>query len=708
MADNRRRRLELELELAKAHEAQSSGSYREKATAKEAAPEEDEGTDWIGGINQFGQGLSMGMADEIGTGIAATAVKAMGGEEDWTDIYDSMMESEARKRSAFQKKNPKTSLALNLAGGLATGGAGAAKLIPQGLTKAKALAAGLGVASAEGAVTGFASANPGSRLKGAGMGAALGPLAKAGLDTVGKGVGMVAKPILNQIGKRRIAQDVTPGDKFMPINMTEDRGALQNFYRNTVAPAIGGGNIAKQSQAVIDRAAEKSQKTGRALGKTTAQLEGKRAAESARHGIESQQGIDAIARRGDDLIDSATSRSAGSQMAKDSSFRNRAAQESLPGSAPSGAADDLASMTPTQANKYMDEIWAKHGFSGVRGRDFNINTKDVVDKTLEKMDGAAMAEFAPAIRSRLTNAFNSKMDLRGKPEGFSTTTGLRSAKPDRTKGSIKGDDLMSIRNSLRMEASALQESGESALKGAALRKAAHAIDEQIKLQLGSKSKDFVKELSAWGTRRTYDGAVTKGLDKFSPKDWMAASKAYSNKRYARGDAPLQSPAQSNIADQEWAGSSLKKTLSDIKSGTSKATGLAKSRAKRDAQNIKDAAQPDSLSGLKRSAEAAKKAESTLKARAPAKNVNPATKFIATAALSAPGIAAAGLPGIASGAGVAKLLTIQKVQQFIAGQTDKQKALAQWLITREGVAPKLARELAKNAAVRGFVASQDEE
>jgi hypothetical protein len=121
----------------------------------------DDGSNWLGRANAGLQGLTVGLADEIGTGIAAGAAKLAGSDESYGDIYSGMMDSEQAKRDEYTKNNAGESLALELAGGLATGIAGSGRLMAakglQNATKAKKLAALSGLGAAEGGIGGFAT-----------------------------------------------------------------------------------------------------------------------------------------------------------------------------------------------------------------------------------------------------------------------------------------------------------------------------------------------------------------------------------------------------------------------------------------------------------------------------------------------------------------------------------------------------------------------
>ncbi len=116
--------------------------------------------------SEAAQGATLGFSDEI----MAALDKIIGGEYD-PERYRAVNE-------AFASENPKTALAAQIGGGLATGGAGAARVLgSQAVRKAPAIgkfAATVGTGAAEGAVAGAGTSTEGERLEGAGEGAMFG------------------------------------------------------------------------------------------------------------------------------------------------------------------------------------------------------------------------------------------------------------------------------------------------------------------------------------------------------------------------------------------------------------------------------------------------------------------------------------------------------------------------------------------------------
>lgn len=152
---------------------------------------------------RFGEGFSLGWADEIGLGLAAAvAAFTPGVEEDIPTVYKRMREDYDRKKAEFQRQYPKTAITAELVGGVLTPvPVGKAKIpsmavdATQGLRGITGAIANRGISAANtnigraatvGAVYGAGSAEEGELLGGALEGAVLGAGVSAGLQAVGK------------------------------------------------------------------------------------------------------------------------------------------------------------------------------------------------------------------------------------------------------------------------------------------------------------------------------------------------------------------------------------------------------------------------------------------------------------------------------------------------------------------------------------------
>lgn len=135
----------------------------------------------VGGVNPLTskilQGASLGLSDEITSGIAAL-VRAPFTDKTIGEEYNTMQEGEKKAREYMDTEHPVLSTALEVGGGLATGGA-----LPS-LTKrvmagplAKRVGAAIVDGAGYGAISGAGNAEDGHRLEGAGKGALVGAVA---------------------------------------------------------------------------------------------------------------------------------------------------------------------------------------------------------------------------------------------------------------------------------------------------------------------------------------------------------------------------------------------------------------------------------------------------------------------------------------------------------------------------------------------------
>ena len=134
-------------------------------SSKEKRPEYNTA---LQGVRQVGQGLTFGFADEVGGALAALAGSMQTGEP-FADAYQKIQADLKSKREAFEGDNEALATGLELVGGLATGGAGASRVLgSKAIRNAPTLArggSGVGVGAAEGGLYGAGTADAGERLQ---------------------------------------------------------------------------------------------------------------------------------------------------------------------------------------------------------------------------------------------------------------------------------------------------------------------------------------------------------------------------------------------------------------------------------------------------------------------------------------------------------------------------------------------------------------
>lgn len=124
------------------------------------------------------QGMTFGFSDELGAGMAALAA-SMTSDATFNDAYKDIVGSIRQEQNAFREENPKTAFAAQMAGGLASGVGGLAKLgAKEGAKVGARVLQNAAVGAGEGALAGAGFSDE-NKLKGAAQGAAIGSLAGA-------------------------------------------------------------------------------------------------------------------------------------------------------------------------------------------------------------------------------------------------------------------------------------------------------------------------------------------------------------------------------------------------------------------------------------------------------------------------------------------------------------------------------------------------
>lgn len=132
------------------------------------------------------QGMTFGFSDELGAGMAALAA-SMTTDATFNDAYKDIVGHVRQEQNAFRDENPKTAFAAQMAGGLASGVGGLAKLgAKEGAKLGARVAQNALVGAGEGALAGAGFSDE-DKLKGAVQGAAIGSVAGvAGGEVVNK------------------------------------------------------------------------------------------------------------------------------------------------------------------------------------------------------------------------------------------------------------------------------------------------------------------------------------------------------------------------------------------------------------------------------------------------------------------------------------------------------------------------------------------
>lgn len=194
------------------------------------------------------QGLTMGASDELGTAAAASAAyidEALGRIPNtgrgWKDIYDEMMQVEHEKMGKFREAHPGAAVASELAGGLATGGAGAAKLMgARALQSIRPLTRAGVVGATEGGVYGSLSGKPGERGEAAAVGAVTGGVGGPALQAAGRVAGNLARPLGNRLRNAVLGDPVTDARNYLATGL--GREGVQSV--GSLVPQTRGADMA--------------------------------------------------------------------------------------------------------------------------------------------------------------------------------------------------------------------------------------------------------------------------------------------------------------------------------------------------------------------------------------------------------------------------------------------------------------------------------
>jgi hypothetical protein len=175
----------------------------------------------LGTARSFTEGLTFGWGDEIGTGLAALAVKATGDDKPIGQIYDEMMDSYEREQGDFRRRHPVLSTTAEIGGGLTTGLVGGSRLLAtkgaQKLSQLPRFVKYPGAGAVTGGITGAGMAPQGEKLQGATFGAVTGavigggvPLAVAGVKSGVKAAQAPVSAAARKIKEAMVRDGLTP------------------------------------------------------------------------------------------------------------------------------------------------------------------------------------------------------------------------------------------------------------------------------------------------------------------------------------------------------------------------------------------------------------------------------------------------------------------------------------------------------------------
>ena len=492
-------------------------------------------------------GMTLGWGDEAGAAVAAGMVQLSGNsDKPFSEVYREIKDNLSAEEDKFREENPALAIGLNIAGGLATGGLGATKMVGQQVGKA----------AIGGAVAGAGTAKEGDTLKGA----AIGTLFGAGTGSLLKGGGW----LWNKGTQRNIVQDLGKGDKFISLNLAADSANVKeanigNFYKTVVGSSFGGGARLKAQEARIlnpiasrltnakaalqkssdnAKVAVKQVKANMARAKAEKLDVIKELKSDAKFAGAGEQSLVKESFKGtkDQALMNATKQIDEAVGSAERAFRGQAILKSIPDGQADDVIDDiLSSKTPNIAMQKLDDLWVRDGFKMLKERKFQINANAV---------GAE-------IRAKLKNDFAAmdKASFQKLTDDVTTFLGERTQ-----KGWIDGEDLSAIRSRLGMLANAKTDAGGIAATEQAIFKTMQdVLNRKVKGQLSGKAlSSFEAHTSQWKSLSTLRGAVNSASKRagaqgeFSADDWVSSIAKQSSRDARQGGGVLRAEAD-NVA-----------------------------------------------------------------------------------------------------------------------------------------------------------------
>lgn len=206
------------------------------------------------------QGATLGFSDEIGAGIAATLAKYLDGH-DFDTAYNDIVSNIRAEQNAFREENPVSSTVAQIAGGLATGGAGLGKLgAKEGAKTAARVLANTKAGAVAGSVAGAGFADE-DKAEGALLGGVTGAVGGAIGGEIGE---KITRKLAQRTQARQLIKDgmlsdertalyyKAPSGRIKPDRLARD--AVDAGAPKTVVSLVKSGS--KQDKAAIRKMIE--------------------------------------------------------------------------------------------------------------------------------------------------------------------------------------------------------------------------------------------------------------------------------------------------------------------------------------------------------------------------------------------------------------------------------------------------------------------
>ena len=622
----------------------------------EPAPEMSLAAKLVGGANAAISGATLGLSDEITSGVKAAGEVAgdfIAGDDSgrgYSDAYAANMAAAKANREAFSKNMPATALGAEVIGGVVTGGLTGAKVLSSAAVKnsgrlAKTLAA-TSVGGVEGGVAGFASGdNWIERVSNAKSGATLGALLPLALSSMGSGT-----RILSDKFKLPEVKTTAVNKNQPPVNIAHPNTVRGRFMRDRIGPAFGGRGVYDRSLPYLRQAEE---------GVTTLNRRGAKVTEATRQAQRAQKAASELFSAQTKASGKASVSNAVNKIKTDTQAQigdiNRNYRKQMEGvSQPANLSDKAALqlkdpiLTPQQKADILSGEWVSNGFNVVtaRGKTFNVGSPDSVKRSVKSM-------------------FNNDPSLRRVSVGYADDFMEAYSKIVKKDGTVSGDNLMELRNGYARSTNKATDPLQRELLGRYKTK----IDKMIQDGLTPDEKAvYALDKDAWdnfSNLRTATGKAKQKGGRYTPIEWLSST---TNRRASTGKGPQQEAADLALEQQKV----LKAEMGGKIAGTPEkpladaANSAARTQAANAAETVVQrgrTAKGNAVRGLDR----AKAKVANVRAGMPVEKPHVGSQLGNTAILAAPFAAAGPTVAIPTAIGLANSLSGPGGSRFITGQ-----------------------------------------
>ena len=498
----------------------------------------------------FLEGLTFNLSDEAISFVTA-ATESMLDDSDFSTVYDEHRALYQDRIAKVREANPALAMTAEVGGALVN------PVNFMGKFSA-------GRAVLEGGIAGFGSGEgdiidrAGSTVTGAAVGGAM----HKGMEGAGW---LFDKATKTKLENLQTESGQIPFTLARPLN-PDDPSSAQNFYRSVAYPAFSGsklrsdesrflrgveGEIKSSKSLVSDLTAEskrlhaeaqselkkatdaldvelKNSKASIDLDSSTAKSATESVYREIKDDLKSGERLSSAARNVRELI-----------SADEITFRQMAYDKSMPAFLRTAVGRETLdklnnAKTANEAMAILDNAWATHGFSSIKGMDYKLPTAEFSQSVIGKVksDVVSDVDFDSTSIEKTVNTYLDKIN--GAVDSNGRVSGEVLAKVRADLGTLmqqrSGADMNSVQLGQLRVLSVVQEE----------------LDRLIVSQLPKdRLQAFQADKDAWKHNKVLRAVVTKrsggGAEEglFTPKDWADANKTI-NPRFARGGtAPLQ-------------------------------------------------------------------------------------------------------------------------------------------------------------------------